>query len=93
MRKSKTPIRWLVEQLVGAEYKDAASRAKAQATCEALVKLDKQLPRFKTDDEELGLLLGTSLLNKGLSEALCALNGDEGALGYLGAVVALHNKE
>lgn len=93
MSKAKTPIRWLVENLAKADYKDEECRKRAQATAEALVKLDAKLPRFKTSDQELGLLLATSILNEGLTNALCSLNGDDSALQYLGAVRKLHNKE
>lgn len=91
--KPRTPIRWLAEQLSQAEYKDEASRKRAKETVEALIKIDAKLPKFKTDDQELGLLLATSILNKALNGALCTLNGDDGALQYLGAVRKLHNKE
>lgn len=93
MSKPKTPIRWLVQELSEAEYKDDQARKQAKATAEALAKLDQKLPKFKTADKELGLLLGTSLLNKGLTDALCSLNGDDDALKYLSAVRTLHNKE
>lgn len=93
MSKQRTPIRWLVEELSGAVYKDDQARKQAKATAEALVQLDQKLPRFKTADKELGLLLGTAILNKGLTGALCSLNGDDDALKYLGAVRTLHNKE
>lgn len=90
MRKTtdqpKTPIQWLVEELGAQQYKNDAAVKVAIKTIKGLKRLDERLPPFKTTNRHLGLLIGASALNPDQRGTLIALNAEQEALDYLGAI-------